>query len=42
MDQGGLFSAVLQHEMDHFEGKCKIEEYVLNKNNSIEEEESNV
>jgi len=28
MDQGGLFSAIIQHELDHFEGICKVEQSI--------------
>ena len=38
-DQGGLFSVILQHEMDHFEGKCLVGEAALEKKK--EEEENN-
>lgn len=26
IDQGGLFSVIIQHELDHFEGECAVEE----------------
>lgn len=26
IDQGGLFSVIIQHELDHFEGSCAVEE----------------
>jgi peptide deformylase len=29
MDQGGLFSIIVQHELDHFEGTCAVEESVI-------------
>ena len=37
-DQGGLFSVILQHEMDHFEGKCLVGEAALER---MKEEENN-
>ena len=27
IDQGGLFSIIVQHELDHFEGSCAVEDY---------------
>ena len=37
-DQGGLFSVILQHEMDHFEGKCLVGEEAIRR---LEEEKEN-
>lgn len=39
-DQGGLFSVVLQHEMDHFEGKCLVGEMALKKKEEEKEKEN--
>ena len=31
IDQGGLFSIIVQHELDHFEGTCAVEESIIKK-----------
>jgi len=40
IDQGGLFSVIVQHELDHFEGSCAVEDYAKNlKGEEINENE---
>ena len=40
IDQGGLFSIIVQHELDHFEGSCAVEDYAKNlKGEEINENE---
>ena len=38
IDQGGLFSVIVQHELDHFEGACAVEESIIKKRGDNENE----
>lgn len=40
IDQGGLFSVIVQHELDHFKGTCAVEESIIKEEKGENENEN--